>query len=140
MSFEKITKTDNDDTRPCMILVNFDKKEMTTIKSVSTFTGIRDRIELNGKHGKCIISDIIEGKIEPGDEKTFSNKAVIFNNIDSRKVSGFIDGLKKMRMRRPYTAMVTETSKNWTLEVLIQNLIQENQALASGKEAEHGEI
>ena len=42
-----------------------------------------------------------------------------------------------MRMRRPLTAMVTETSIDWTLNNLIANLIEENTALSSGKSFEH---
>lgn len=46
-------------------------------------------------------------------EEVWSEKAIIFNNIPTTRVSGFLDGLKKMKIRRPLTAMVTEVSIDW---------------------------
>lgn len=139
MSFEKISSDNknSNDSKTCMILVNFDKKELSMIRNVSRFAGIKENIVVSGKHGENTINDILSGKIEEDNEKVLSNKAIIFNNIPAQRVSGFLDSLKKMRMRRPLTAMVTETSIGWTLNNLIANLIEENTALSSGKSFEH---
>lgn len=139
MSFEKISSDNknSNDSKTCIILVNFDKKELSLIRNVSRFAGIKENIVVSGKHGENTINDILSGKIEENNEKVLSSKAVIFNNIPAQKVSGFLDSLKKMRMRRPLTAMVTETSIDWTLSNLIANLIEENTALSSGKSFEH---
>lgn len=139
MSFEKISSDNknSNDSKTCMILVNFDKKELSMIRNVSRFAGIKENIVVSGKHGENTINDILSGKIEEDNEKVLSNKAIIFNNIPAQRVSGFLDSLKKMRMRRPLTAMVTETSIDWTLNNLIANLIEENTALSSGKSFEH---
>ncbi|MCR1954842.1 DUF3783 domain-containing protein [Clostridioides mangenotii] len=139
MSFEKISSDNknSNDSKTCIILVNFDKKELSLIRNVSRFAGIKENIVVSGKHGENTINDILSGKIEESNEKVLSSKAIIFNNIPAQKVSGFLDSLKKMRMRRPLTAMVTETSIDWTLSNLIANLIEENTALSSGKSFEH---
>ncbi|MBU5307145.1 DUF3783 domain-containing protein [Clostridioides mangenotii] len=139
MSFEKISSDNknSNDSKTCIILVNFDKKELSLIRNVSRFAGIKENIVVSGKHGENTINDILSGKIEENNEKVLSSKAIIFNNIPAQKVSGFLDSLKKMRMRRPLTAMVTETSIDWTLSNLIANLIEENTALSSGKSFEH---
>jgi len=139
MSFEKISSDNKNrnDSKTCIILVNFDKKELSLIRNVSRFAGIKENIVVSGKHGDNTINDILSGKIEENNEKVLSSKAIIFNNIPAQKVSGFLDSLKKMRMRRPLTAMVTETSIDWTLSNLIANLIEENTALSSGKSFEH---
>ncbi|WP_024622096.1 DUF3783 domain-containing protein [Metaclostridioides mangenotii] len=141
MSFEKISNENkfSNDSRACIILVNFDKKELSLVKNVSRFAGIKDNIIVNGKHGENTIKDILSGDIEENSEKVLSNKAIIFNNMPTQRVNGFLDNIKKMRMRRPLTAMVTETSINWTLNNLIANLIEENTALSSGKQFEHHE-
>lgn len=139
MSFEKISSDNknSNDSKTCIILVNFDKKELSLIRNVSRFAGIKENIVVSGKQGENTINDILSGKIEENNEKVLSSKAIIFNNIPAQKVSGFLDSLKKMRMRRPLTAMVTETSIDWTLSNLIANLIEENTALSSGKSFEH---
>ena len=139
MSFEKISSDNknSNDSKTCIILVNFDKKELSLIRNVSRFAGIKENIVVSGKHGENTINDILSGKIEENNEKVLSSKAIIFNNIPAQKVSVFLDSLKKMRMRRPLTAMVTETSIDWTLSNLIANLIEENTALSSGKSFEH---
>lgn len=139
MSFEKISSDNknSNDSKTCIILVNFDKKELSLIRNVSRFAGIKENIVVSGKHGENTINDILSGKLEENKEKVLSSKAIIFNNIPAQKVSGFLDSLKKMRMRRPLTAMVTETSIDWTLSNLIANLIEENTALSSGKSFEH---
>ena len=139
MSFEKISNDNknSNDSKTCMILVNFDKKELSLIRNVSRFAGIKENIVVSGEHGENTIKEILSGKIEEDNEKVLSSKAIVFNNVPAQRVSGFLDSLKKMRMRRPLTAMVTETSIDWTLNNLIANLIEENTALSSGKSFEH---
>ena len=70
-------------------------------------------------------------------EDTWTNKAIIFNNIDQMKINGFLESLKKMKIARPLSAMVTETTIDWTLNKLVYNLIQERQAIQSGKTLNH---
>ncbi|OFA26459.1 DUF3783 domain-containing protein [Clostridioides difficile] len=56
----------------------------------------------------------------------------------------FLGGLDKKKsylndigINRPFTAMVTETSIDWTLNNLIENLVQERNAMSLGKTIEH---
>ena len=50
---------------------------------------------------------------------------------------GFLDSLKKMKIKRPLSAMVTEVSIDWTLNTLIYNLKEERKALSKGKTVNH---
>ena len=124
MTFKKINENEQQNLhdRSCMILVNFNAKELAAIKTVSSFAGIRDRIAVTSKNGNTKIKDILEGNIVDDNEDIWSEKAIIFNNIPTNRVSGFLDGLKKMKIRRPLTAMVTEVSIDWKLNTLIYNL------------------
>ena len=70
-------------------------------------------------------------------EEVWSEKAIIFNNIPTTRVSGFLDGLKKMKIRRPLTAMVTEVSIDWKLDTLIYNLKEERKSIAKGQVVDH---
>ena len=83
------------------------------------------------------IKDILDGNISDDNENTWSEKAIIFNNIPTNRVSGFLDGLKKMKIRRPLTAMVTEVSIDWKLDTLIYNLREERKSIAKGQVVDH---
>ena len=139
MTFKKINDSEqqNIHDRNCVILVNFKNNELTAIKTVSGFVGIKDRIVVNSKNGNTKIKDILDGNISDDNEDIWSEKAVIFNNIPNNRVMGFLDSLKKMKIRRPLSAMVTEVSIDWTLNTLIYNLKEERNAISKGKVADH---
>lgn len=48
------------------------------------------------------------------------------------KISMFIDNLKKIRINNVLKAVVTETSINWTVNEIIDNLLNERAAINSG--------
>ena len=131
MSFEKLNETSisNIHDRSCVIIVNANKKESAMIKNIGRLVGIRDCIFLDSKNGDNNISD--------GNEELWTNKAMIFNNITQIKINGFLDSLKKMKIARPLSAVVTETTIDWTLNKLVYNLIQERKAIQSGTTLNH---
>ena len=139
MTFKKINENEqqNIHDRSCMILVNFNSKELAAIKTVSGFAGIRDRIAVTSKNVNTKIKDILDGNMVDDNEDVWSEKAIIFNNIPTNRVTGFLDGLKKMKIRRPLTAMVTEVSIDWKLNTLIYNLKEERKAIAKGQFVDH---
>ena len=115
MSFEKLNETSisNIHDRSCVIIVNANKKESAMIKN------------------------ILDNNISDGNEELWTNKAMIFNNITQIKINGFLDSLKKMKIARPLSAVVTETTIDWTLNKLVYNLIQERKAIQSGTTLNH---
>ena len=90
MTFKKINENEQNNIldRSCIILVNFNNKEVAAIKTVSSFAGIKDRIVLTSKNGNTKIKDILDGNISDDNENTWSEKAIIFNNIPTNRVSG----------------------------------------------------
>ena len=139
MTFKKINENEQNNIhdRSCIILVNFNNKEVAAIKTVSCFSGIMDRIVLTIKNWNTKITYILDGNLSDDNENTWSEKAIIFNNIPTNRVSGFLDGLKKMKIRRPLTAMVTEVSIDWKLDTLIYNLKEERKSIAKGQVVDH---
>lgn len=138
MTFTKINNIDsNIHNRACVMVVNFNKKEGLLIKNICGFTGIRDCIFLDKSNGNALIKDILEDNISSDCEAGPLNKAIVFNNIPNLKINSYLESLKKMRINRPLTAMVTETSMDWTLNNLVDNLEQERKALSTGKELSH---
>lgn len=139
LSFEKLDNKAKavDGERSCVILYNFNDKEKKIIKNYGNIFGIKDQINISWKNGESIISDLINDKLDESSETVTSEKAIIFNNVSSAKVNLFIDSLKKGRINNVLFAIVTETSKNWTINILIENLILERISMKKGKELKH---
>lgn len=139
MSFEKLNESsvNNIHDRSCVIIANFNKKEASIIKNVGRLVGIKDCIFVDSKNGKTLIKDILDNNISDDNEEIWTNKAIVFNNINQLKISGFLDSLKKMKINRPLSAVVTETTIEWSLNKLVYNLVQERQALKSGQTLNH---
>ena len=139
MTFKNLNETSisNINDRSCIIVVNANKKETSMIKNIGRLVGIRDFIFVESKNGKSTINNILNNEISDDNEELWTNKAVIFNNITLLKINGFLDSLKKMKIARPLSAVVTETTIDWTLNKLVYNLIQERQAINSGKTLNH---
>ena len=139
MTFTKINDINNDNihNRACVMVIKFNKKEGALIKNICGFIGVRDCIFLDKSNGNTIIKDVLENNISLDCEDGISNKAVVFNHIPNVKINSFLESLKKMRINRPLTAMVTDTNLDWTLNNLLYNLVEERKALSSGKEFSH---
>lgn len=139
MSFEKLNQTsfNNIHERNCIIIVNANKKEASIIKNIGRLLGIKDIIFIDSKNGNSTISDILDNKLNSDNTEMWTNKAIIFNNMEQTKINGFLESLKKMKMARPLSAVVTETNIDWTLNKLVYNLIQERKALKSGETVQH---
>lgn len=126
------------DDRECIIICNFNDKEKKLIKSYALMVGINDQIQVCWKNSENTIKDILKDNISEDNNSTgVKDRAIIFNNLPSKKVSIFIDNMKKMRIAPTMKAIVTETSINWTLNYLLKNLIKERKAEKEGKLIKH---
>lgn len=139
MSFEKIDITDNikRQGRSCIIIYNFNNKELKLIKNFANILGIKDQILVNEKNGQSLIKDILNDNIIATDNQGIKQKAIIFNAVSPAKISVFIENLQKVRINNSLVATVTNTSKEWTLNNLIENLISERTAIKEGKITNH---
>ena len=141
MSFELLDtkETKVDEGRSCIILCNFIAKEVKTLGNLAGMLGIRDKIVVSYKNGNTLVKDIIDGEILSDAEEGIKSKAIIFNNIPGAKIGLLINNLKKFRLNNVLKATVTETSKEWTLNILLKNLVEEKLAMQTGKDYEHEE-
>ncbi|MBE6053290.1 MAG: DUF3783 domain-containing protein [Clostridium sartagoforme] len=141
MSFELIdtkeTKANNG--RSCIMLCNFNLKEVKTLSNLAAMFGITDKIVVTYKNGNTIVKDAISGNILNDAEDGIKNKAIIFNNIPGAKIGLFLGNLKKFRLNNVLKATVTETSQEWTINTLLKNLVAEKMAMQSGVDYEHEE-
>lgn len=138
LSFIKLdNKNIDNNERSCVIVYNFNDKDRKIIKNYGNIFGVRDQINISWKNGETVISDLIDNKLDENCEVSNKKRAIIFNNVPNVKVNLFIDSLKKSRMNDVLFAIVTETSKNWTVNVLIENLVLERISMKKGKELKH---
>ena len=84
-----------------------------------------------------VIKDILYDNLLEDSEEKINSRAIVFNNIESRKISAVSDNLKKLKVQRPLLATVTETSINWDLKNLLYNLQEEAISLNSSKVSIH---
>lgn len=141
MSFELLDtkETKAEEGRSCIILCNFNGKEAKTVGNLAGMIGLRDRININYKNGNTLVKDVIEGNLLEDAEDGVKSKAIIFNNVPGNKIGLFIENLKKFRLNNVLKATVTETSKEWTIDILLKNLVAEKIAMQTGKDYEHKE-
>lgn len=139
MSFEKIDITDNikRQGRSCIIIYNFNNKDLKIVKNFANMLGIKDHILVNEKNGESLIKDILNNNIIITDNQEKKQKAIIFNAISPAKLNVFVENLQKVRINNSLIATVTDTSKEWTLNNLIDNLIEERRAIKARKIANH---
>lgn len=138
MDFKNInTLPTYNDNRICVLLYNFNAKDLNMLKNICNLIGLKDQIILSPKNATTLVKDVLNNNIDESCEDGLKHKAVIFNNVDHVKIHSFMEALKKFRIQRPLTAVVTETSIDWELNTVIQNLIEEREALKSGKTLNH---
>lgn len=139
MSFENIKDIDlnNVHNRSCIMVVNFNNKELNSIKNISRLIGLKDIITLDYKNGNSVIRNILEDNIANSGDTNNKNKVILFNNVSTQKINALLDNLKKIKINRPLSAMITDQTIEWTIDNLIINLVNERKAISEGKVSNH---
>ena len=137
MTFKNLKDIDTTESSSCALVFNFNNKDLMTIKSVFRLSGISDIIILKNNNLNTTIKDILDNNLLNDSEEKINSRAIIFNNIESRKISAVSDNLKRLKVQRPLLATVTETSINWELKNLLYNLQEEAHSLKNSKISIH---
>ena len=137
MTFKNLKDIDTTESRSCALVFNFNNKDLMTIKSVFRLSGISDIIILKNNNLNTTMKAIFENTVLNDSEEKINSRAIIFNNIESRKISAVSDNLKRLKVQRPLLATVTETSINWELKNLLYNLQEEAHSLKNSKISIH---
>ena len=137
MTFKNLKELETTESRSCALLFNFNNKDLMTIKSIFRLIGISDIIILKNNNLNTTIKDILDNRLLEDSEEKINARAIIFNNIESKKISSVSDNLKRLKVQRPLLATVTETSINWDLKKLLCNLQEEAISLNSSKTSIH---
>lgn len=133
MTFKRMDISDRreQEGRSCLLLYNFGLKELKKIQNFARIMGIKDQIVLNYKNGEETIKNILEDKFENLESDGSREKAIVFNAVSPGKIHVFLENLRKVGINKPLVSVVTETSINWTINVLLENLLAEKKALKS---------
>ena len=137
MTFKSLKELDTTESRSCALLFNINNKDLMSIKSIFRLIGISDIIILKNENLNTVIKDILEDNLLNDSEDKINSRAIIFNNIESRKINSVSDNLKRLKVQRPILATVTETSINWDLKNLLCNLQEEAISLNTSKISIH---
>ena len=137
MTFKSLKELDTTESRSCALLFNFNNRDLMSIKSIFRLIGISDIIILKNENLNTVIKDILEDNLLNDSEDKINSRAIIFNNIESRKINSVSDNLKRLKIQRPLLATVTETSVNWDLKNLLCNLQEEAISLNTSKISIH---
>lgn len=97
MDFKNINTlpTYNDD-RVCVLLYNFNAKDLGMLKNICNLIGLKDQIVLVPKNATTLVKDILNNNIDESCEDGLKHNAVIFNNVDHVKIHSFMEALKKI--------------------------------------------
>lgn len=123
--------------RSCIIISNFKEKEVKLINTCSNFIGVKDKVLLEKLSGDLKLKEIIEENKISGSEELKNYRFIIFNNIPNNRIHIFMENLRKLKINNVLFATVTETSKEWTINYLIDNLVSERKAIKEGREVNH---
>ena len=101
MTFKNLKELNTTESRSCALVFNFNNKELIKIKSVFRLSGISDIIILKNDNLNTTIKDILDDNLLEDSEEKINSRAIIFNNIESRKISAVSDNLKRLKVQRP---------------------------------------
>ena len=84
-------------------------------------------ININNEMASMKVKDILEGlKFEVVSNKNFDEKVVIFSNFPDEELQMMVS-IAKVITENPIMAVVTETSKEWQFNYLVEHLIEESE-------------
>ncbi|MGL5379712.1 DUF3783 domain-containing protein [Clostridium sp.] len=139
MSFEKLDRNNTEvkDERSFIIICNLKGKDLQGVKNFASIFGLKDQVVLSDKNGESVIKDIIADKITTSEVEGQKERVIIFNNVSPAKINMFIDNLKKIKIHGVLMASVTDMSREWTINTLISNLVEERRLMSAGRELKH---
>lgn len=84
-------------------------------------------ININNEMSSMKVKDILDGlKFEVVSNKNFDEKVVIFSNFPDEELQMMVS-ISKVIAENPIMAVVTETSKDWQFNYLVEHLIEERE-------------
>jgi hypothetical protein len=90
--------------------------------------GVPPPTRLEKRHGSVVIGDILLQGAIGNEELDCQERLVLFYNLSDGGVRSLMQVFKSLEIPKPIFAIVTQTSITWTLQKLMDHLIEEKRA------------
>jgi hypothetical protein len=90
--------------------------------------GVPPPTRLEKQHGSVVIGEILRQGTIGTEVFDCRERLVLFYNLSDAGVRSMMQVFKSLEIPKPIFAIVTETSITWTLEQLMEHLIEEKRA------------
>jgi hypothetical protein len=87
--------------------------------------GVPPPTRLERRHGSIVIGDILREGAIGEEEFDCRERLVLFYSLSEAGVRSLMQVFKSLEIPKPIFAIVTETSITWTLQQLLEHLIEE---------------
>jgi hypothetical protein len=111
-----------------VLTFGFTEAERQRIDERLAAIGVPPPTLLGKRHGSVVIGDIIRQDAVGTEEFDCQERLVLFYNLSEAGVRSLMQVFKSLDVPKPIFAIVTETSITWTLEQLMEHLIEEKRA------------
>lgn len=110
------------------LIYGFNKEEENTLRSLFLESKLPSYKVMEKSMAKMKIKDILNGlKLEVYNDNLPEEKVILMNNFSDEEVRGTLSTIRGKFNPSPILAVITETSINWTLEYLVEHLIEERE-------------
>lgn len=111
-----------------IITYGFNKEEKNLIEVIRIKHKVKKVIYVSNKMGDSVIKDILNEIFIVADEVNLPDqKLLIFDQFSDKDLSVIVDAVRSTIPGHPIMATVTPISINWSLNYLLQHLIQERE-------------
>ena len=111
-----------------VLTFGYTDEEQVLINQRLSEIGVPPPTRLEKRHGSVVIGDLL-GRGRIGNEEFDCREhLVLFYNLSETGVRSLMRVFKSLEIPKPIFAIVTETSITWTLEQLMEHLIEEKRA------------
>lgn len=111
-----------------ILIYGFDKDEESLIREIINENALPECSVMDKFMAKMKIRDIIDGlNLQVIHNQLPDEKVMLFNNLSDEEIDRAIKAVRSKLKERPILAVVTPTSMEWTLETLINHLIEERE-------------
>jgi hypothetical protein len=111
-----------------ILTFGFAEREHEQIDRRLAEIGVPPPTRLEKQHGSTVIGDILRDGAVGTEEFDCQERLVLFYNLSEGGVRSLMQVFKALEIPKPIFAVVTETSITWTLEQLMEHLIEEKRA------------
>jgi hypothetical protein len=110
------------------LIYGFNEKEKEKIEGIMKAYHLHKLKEIDEAMAGMKVGDILSEKApELPKAKMPEEKVVLFNDMSDEELKKYIEHLRMEFKPLPILAVITETSKKWTFEYLVEHLVEERE-------------